>query len=288
MSTSTSASALRRIVVTPAGRQRYLEVLLPHLRRQHGRGAFERWDLWLNTNVAADIAYCKSLAAAHAWIAVVELAGIDRVSNSNICKFFKHACDPACVYVRVDDDVVYVQPDFFETLFTYRVSNPAPFLVYANIVNNAVIAHIHQRNARVRYPQTVGYACMDPVGWRDPLFAEALHRAFLADAQAGRVGDWRKSFDTWVCWGYERVSINCIAWLGATFAEFAGEVGRDEEQWLSVEKPRELGRPNVLLGSAVAAHFSFYTQREHLDATDILDQYARLARQEDPAAQEHT
>jgi hypothetical protein len=90
---------------------------------------------------------------------------------------------------------------------------------------------------------------------------------------------WHKSFREWHCLEYERVSINCISWLGSTFAQFNGKVGIDEEQWLSVDKPRtmEPGSHNVIIGNAIVAHFSFYTQRAHLDATDILDEYAKIS-----------
>lgn len=58
-----------------------------------------------------------------------------------------------------------------------------------------------------------------------------------------------------------------------------GNVGNDEEQWLSVDKPRSMGNAhrNVIYGGAICAHFSFYTQRDHLDRTDILQQYKELA-----------
>ena len=57
-------------------------------------------------------------------------------------------------------------------------------------------------------------------------------------------------------------------------------VGDDEEQWLAVEKPRALGRPNVVAGGLpgkLCAHFAFFTQRPTLDATSILASYEALA-----------
>ena len=46
-------------IVTPAGRQRYLELLFLHLKSQ--KADFHHWTLWLNTNNQADIDYCKKL-----------------------------------------------------------------------------------------------------------------------------------------------------------------------------------------------------------------------------------
>lgn len=271
---------MRRVVVTPAGRERYLSLLCAHVESAHRAGHIDEWHLWLNTHVPSDVAYIRGLPPRLGdWVRVVEAdAPVREVSSENICHFFRHAADPGCVYVRLDDDVVYVEPGFFQAIVAFRLANPEPFLVYGNIINNAVVSHLHQRNGRFRYDRLGGYACMDPTGWGDPLYAEAVHRAFLEDVRRGRADRWRRSFAEWHCLDNERVSINCIAWLGGTFREFGGQVGRDEEQWLATEKPRALGPAahNVIFGGALVAHFAFFTQREHLDATDLLEQYRAL------------
>jgi hypothetical protein len=223
--------------------------------------------------VTEDIDYCRYLASQYSWIKVVEVPDINSVNNRNIYKFFKYACDPETVYVRLDDDIVYVEPGFFDKIYHFRITNPEPFLVYGNIINNAIISHIHQRNGLFKYNKLGGYKCMDDVGWKDPLYAETVHRAFLQDLKDGNISKWHKSFGSWTCFDYERVSINCIAWLGKTFKEFEGDVGVDEEAWLSVDKPKMMNKPNVILGDAIVAHFSFFTQRSHLDNTDILQKY---------------
>lgn len=239
-------------------------------------GGFQEWHLWMNTNVKEDIAYCRGLAETHPWIKVIEVPNITCVSNLNIHKFFKFACDEDAVYCRLDDDVVFLEHGFFDKIFAFREEHSEPFLVYGNIINNAIISHIHQRNRRFSYHTLGGYTCMDPIGWNDPMYAENVHRAFIQDVKGGNLSKWHSSFNVWDLCSYERVSINCISWLGKTFKEFDGVVGEDEEHWLSVDKPHMLGKPNIIYGGAIAAHFSFYTQRNHLDNTDILDLYKGL------------
>ena len=268
---------MNKIIVTPSGRKCYLEILLKYMQHEKSMSSFDEWHLWLNTNVPDDVAYIKSLPSIYPWIHCVEIPDITCVSSSNICRFFKFACDPQCVYIRIDDDIVYIEPGMFDRLFTFRIENVEPFIVYGNIINNAVIAHIHQRNQRFQANLKSGNICMDAVGWNNSEFAESLHRAFLHDIENKQVDKWHSSFNTWWLWDYERVSINCISWLGSTFKEFDGEVGIDEEQWLSVEKPRQLLKPNVILGNAVVAHYAFYTQREYLNTTDILQKYSDMA-----------
>ena len=54
---------MRVVSVTPAGRRRYIEILVPHLLRQ--RHVIQEHHWWLNTNVAEDIAYIHQLCADH-------------------------------------------------------------------------------------------------------------------------------------------------------------------------------------------------------------------------------
>lgn len=266
---------MRRIVVTPSGRRRYMYLLARHLDAQ--KSTFDEWHLWLNTHDAKDIEYMHRLAASRDWIRVVTAPGSDPGEhNLNIHRFFGGYAEPGTSYVRLDDDVVYLQPGFLATLFAYREAHPEPFLVYANIINNAVVSHLHQRAGLVRTQLgQCGYACMDPLGWNTPRFAEDVHASFVDDVRDGKLREWHH-FSVHPLTQYERVSINAISWLGERFSTFGGAVGRDEEQWLAVEAPRQFGAPNVILGNAVCAHFAFHTQRAHMDGTGVLARYAAL------------
>jgi len=192
---------MKRIVVTPAGRRRYLELLFKHLAAQ--KSDFDEWQLWMNTSQVADIGFAERLAARHDWITTVYLPAYGPTeTNYNIHKFFPgQAADPEAVYVRLDDDVVWLDPAFLKTMFTYRLANPEPFLVYGNIINNAVTSFLHQHGGNITTNKVVGYKCMDEVGWKDPAFAEALHRAFL-----DRPGEacWA-FFDRWLLPDYEQI-----------------------------------------------------------------------------------
>lgn len=265
---------MKKIVVTPAGREKYLSILHRYIERAKQKGSVDEWHVWLNTSVPSDVQYIKSLASE--WIKVHEIENITNYSSATICHFFKKAADPDAVYIRLDDDIVYVEPDFFDRIFEYRIKNPEPFLVYGNIINNAIISHLHQRNSLVKYHKLCGYECCDPVGWNDPKFAETIHRAFISDLHNGKLEQWHSSFREWHCLSHERVSINCISWLGSTFQTFGGQVGSNEEIWLSVDKPKSINSHNVILGSAIVVHFAFYTQRPHLDSSDILNEYIKI------------
>lgn len=284
---------LRKIIVTPAGRRQYLSILEKHLVAQ--KGDFDEWHLWLNTNIPDDVAFIHDIQARHpSWVRIVELdTPIRVISTLTIHRFFVYAADPTCTYLRFDDDIVFIGAGCIRAMFEYREAHPEPFLVYGNIINNAIISHILQRNGIVTYDGgKVGYSCMDEVGWKDGKFVERLHETFLADLEglsplprqagssieADRLGRWTRAFSRWHLWGYERVSINCVSWRGVDMAAIQGQVGIDEEQWLSVDHPCAVERPNVILGDIPpCVHFAFNTQRKHLEATDILQRYSNAA-----------
>jgi hypothetical protein len=219
----------------------------------------------------------NKLEQENSWIKTVRISN-SKHNNESIARFFPLDCDENSVYVRLDDDIVFVDKHFFDNIFEYRINNPQYFLVYGNIINNAVVSHFHQKSNLVSYPQECKKICMDDIGWKDPLFAEAIHRAFINDFNNGNIQKWFDSFSPIVLNDYDRVSINCICWLGKTFKEFNSTLASgDEELWLSVEKPKLLNTPNVIFNNAIASHFSFYTQRGHLDSTDLLSCYHAIA-----------
>lgn len=271
----------RRVVVTPAGRRRYLDLLYRHLKAQ--RGSFDTWLLLVNTGDPADIGFCERLAARNEdWIETRYATGSEPSrGNLNIHKFLNEFCaDVDVTYLRLDDDVVYLAPGFVDRMFAFRESNPSYFLTYGNVINNAVVAWIHQKLGTFGAPgRHSRYDCMCDVGLKDPAFAESLHRAFLARPEPSA---W--SFGRWVLTEHERCSVNAVCWFGADLA--AAPVGEDEEQWLAVVRPRETSRVNAVCGDAVCVHYAFAPQRAHLDAlVEVMDGYRALAPVDAPAAE---
>jgi hypothetical protein len=285
---------MNRIVVTPAGRKRYLEILSKYIIKAKLENQIDRWDLWLNTDVQENIDYCIYLRDNYDWIKIVSLNSDENdfainfitYKMTNIFKFFKYAADVNSVYVRVDDDVLYLEPNFFNKLIKYRLENTQPFVVFGNIINNAIISHLHQRNVslNIDYPATVWYNYSDPVGISDHKFCELIHNRFIDDVKNNKLYKWHKSFGPWKTYDGERVSVNCVSWLGETFNNINNEDGilsqglTDEENWLSIDAPKKYNRYNVIYNEACAAHFAFVTQRARLEAeTDILQKYKELS-----------
>lgn len=261
---------MKLVVVTPAGRRRYLEVLA-----QYVLPVVDRWDLWVNTLDGADLQWMRELASRFPKVRLVEVPDeYPQFHNFRIHKFFPHATDSDTVYIRLDDDIVYVEKGALERIKEYRISNPAPFLVYGNVLNSGLTSHLHQRAGRLSKSWGVAkYDCMCEVGWKNPEFVTDLHRKFLADPDPKK---WH--LQNWDLFHYERHSINCISWLGSDCANWVPRMDADEEVWLSVAAPTQFSRPNVALGDATVIHYSFHPTRNYLDSQPwILGGYKTLA-----------
>ena len=268
----------RVVVVTPAGRRRYLEVLVPQVEALVAAGIVDEYQLWVNTIEREDIDYMQALAdeKGPSWLRLRHLPpGVPFNGSLSIYKFFEECTEAQTVYVRFDDDILLLDShDSFRDFLDFRIAKPDYFLVHANTLNNAVITHLLQRMGKVSIGiGHAGYECMDLVAWKDPGFACRLHDDLLTKiieafhygaeplAQFRFDGEWLLHF-------HERVSINCVAWLGEGFARVTGggQVGADEEDELSVQIPKRTGVNNAIYGGFVCAHFAFFTQRPALES----------------------
>jgi hypothetical protein len=266
---------MKRVIVTPGGRKCYLEILLRYLLRAKKAGEFDRWILWVNTVNDGDIEYMLSLAEQYDFIEARPLT-IPFDANYSIHSFFAECVDEDSVYVRLDDDIVFMEEGALDRLIRFRIDHPEYFLVIGNIVNNSILSYIHQRQGAIgRNFGTNAYSALADLGWKRPAFAHLVHSEFLKQLQAGNVDRFR--FSRWILHDFERVSINCISWLGSEFKQFEGKVDRNEEPWLTAVKPMTLQRPNCIFGEVLFAHYAFNTQRPELDWTDILQRYAAIA-----------
>jgi hypothetical protein len=271
------------VIVCPAGRHRYLAVLMRHLFPLWG--LVDHVDFWVNTAEPLDLAYLDTLEKQYgSFVRLVKIPppptltprGKSKLGMSyHIGAFYPHAAEPGTVYVRLDDDICYIHPGAIQTLVEYRLAHPEPFLVYPTIVNNSLMSHLLQKaGAFGKEKGDCPYEILGR-GRHDGRFAEFVHRKFIEAIKRRDIAKWQlpaRRFSD-----YERVSVNCISWLGADMALCAHEVGELEEGYLSAERPRALNRPNALCGAAVVAHFAYGAQRGYIDRTDLLREYTRLA-----------
>lgn len=104
--------------------------------------------------------------------------------------------------------------------------------------------------------------------------AAQTHYSFLQHLEQGDT--WRYKFGVWDL-VYNRLSINFIALRGQDVLDVLPITG-DDEQFLTVTRPREIHRHVVVDGGGLAVHYSFGPQKDGMYSTDLLDRYRDYAR----------
>ena len=265
---------MKLIVVTPAGRERYLRVLSHYVL---GSPEVVEWQLWDNCRTESDRTYLRELAASDPRCSIKELPGAD--GNFGIIgEFFRFCDDPEALYLRLDDDVVFVEPGFFESFKAKALAAKGSALWFAPlIINNAICASLLQHLSKVIIRGPITCQAMCPFTWAYANFPQALHPVFIDAVRRGRLDDFRVP-DRDI--RMSRFSINAIAFFGSDIARL-GELffqhGGGEEEWYSAVLPAKLDSCGRVFGNLVVSHFSFYTQERKLLQTDILDAYYGLA-----------
>lgn len=272
------------VVFTPWGREITASILFEYLKRDHLAGIVDEWHLWLNTDPdqTRDIEYAHELANENQWIKTFDRPAGDVLypKQMNTGRFYVYTQEPDTVYVRMDDDIVWIEKNAIERLVQYRIDNPVPFVVFPLIWNNAVSSYYLQQGEQMpSWWGKVGNHCMDPVGWADPVFAQRIHEHLLDCIEKDIVDRLFMHTTVQLPLG-QQFSVSCFAQFGEEYAKVQGILGGEEEAWHSMVQPYTQGRPTAIVPNSLISHFSFYHQRNYLlQHTNILERYKELAAQ---------
>lgn len=286
----------RVVVFTPYGRKRTVSILLPYLQREHDAGVLDEWMLCMNTDPEqeADNQYADELAEQFDWIKQYERPGPDNwvpgmhpdwklgfahPKQLNTGRFFWYMQDREAIYLRFDDDVVWVHPQTIRRMVEQETANSDWLATFPLIINNAICSHLLQQNGKIpmEWGQVQAHA-VDAVGWSSAEFATKLHRMVLDQLETGDIDamlipgfahalGWRQQF-----------SVSCFAIRGGEYADLGGVIEwPEEEHWLTMHRTGIVQRTNHVIGDALVVHFSFFTQKAQLAKTDLLDRYRALS-----------
>jgi hypothetical protein len=265
---------MKLIVVTPAGRKRYLRLLAHHVLSSP---EVDEWHLWANCRTAEDRTYLEDLAASDPRCRIKRLPQADG-GWAVIGEFFRFCDDSDAFYVRLDDDIVYLEQDFFPRfLARARADTSNAFWFSPVVINNGVCNWLLKYFSRVAIRGPVSGQAMCPYTWRHPEFPIALHPVFMEAVRSNRLDLFRIP-DT--DHRLARFSINAVGFFGrdkqALGEQFYAPEG-NEEEWLSACLPALTGRHGRIFGDLTAAHYSYFPQENGVLQTDILERYAALA-----------
>jgi len=269
---------LKVVVVIPAGRRRYMEVLWPQLMREID--FIDELRFCVNTNDQEDLQWMEEKGKEQPKITFDRRLGEIQPFNGDIawnplllCHFWEDLRDPDCVYLRLDDDVIYISEGFVEKMINFRMKDNRSLFILPNVINNAICDSLQQRMGALTISDRIHYDAVDPLAILNGEVCEKKHRNFLKKLKDGTLDDYK--FPQWTLIDYERISINSLCWFGKDLLP-VGKVGENEEFQIGMEIPQQLGRPNKIYGEVLCSHYSFHTQREYLDQTNILEEYKKV------------
>ncbi len=256
------------VVNTAAGRRRYMQYLVPFIIASD---IVDRYDIWVNTHNGADIEFFKQLAAKFPVVNLVWQPDGIVGGIASINAFYRDCVEDNTIYFKMDDDIVWMEPDAIRKMLDFRIDNPDFFLVSPLVINNSLSTYLLQVCGKVQLNQYFNSSANSPVLWKSGNFALQLHSWFINGyLKKGKVSElYVGKHEMGMC----RFSINAILWFGEDMKYIGGVVPGDDEEFLSCIHPTAIGKANCWNGDVIFSHFAFFTQRERLDKMSILEQY---------------
>jgi hypothetical protein len=266
------ARSARVVVVVFWGRARYVSMLWRYLERNlRGRGGVVDQVLLVVKNRDTN----ASAADAHAMLKRFQERNPDAVAevpfcrNAYGCAFDEIMVDPQVVYVKLDDDVIFILDGSFEHLVYQTLFNSNYTFFSGSVVNNPHSVAVHQfagayplQSYHWKSLGSTAFPLASPRGASRIYYGKNLndragsqaHEAFIVNAAAGRLHVYQ--FDVWdmhqcrcglpqeglnMCLsGFYRWSINAIAFARNVSAKFTRRIPRFDEPAISIGWPSRL------------------------------------------------
>lgn len=259
------------VVNTAAGRRRYMQYLVPPILESD---IVDRYDIWINTHNMLDIEFFSQLAKHYSKVNLVWQP--DGIVNGiqSINAFYRNCIEDKTIYMKLDDDVVWFEPDLFKKMVKFRVENRNAFLVSPLVINNSLSTYLLQIHNKIKLNKYYEAQCSHPILWENGKFAVELHHWFIQNYLIPN--NYSELYIGKQPWGITRFSINCILWFGEDMKVFHGIVPGDDEDFLSCVYPSQNGLYNYINGDAIISHFAFGPQRVQLDQAQILEKYGEI------------
>lgn len=279
------------VVVTPAGRGRYLSIFKKYIYAEMEKGLVDGWQLWQNTIKADDVEYLASMEAENPKVKrffidnIVPTYGEYVCDPMRTCEFFKHAHDDDTIYIRFDDDIVWYEPGTIEKIAIARIEHPEAYLIYPNVINSTIVTSWHQASGVLGKEAgevkqqgdnpDPNYAYLDEFNYTDSKLIDLIHDTFKKHYEEGTLSEYylpSRMFEN-----YQHFSICSIAWWGRDKIV----PGPAEEPQIAWELPEQAGRHVYFLGDALMVHYAYHTQRPYLETCtpEKLEFYKQISEQ---------
>ncbi len=251
-------------LIVAYGRERYFECLLPYILRELDQ--FTEVIIWKNTKNVADLKFLDGLLDE-----LKKKGGLDEKFNpvhpknpngkrSGVYPLYSLCNDDNTLYIKMDDDIVWVAENGFAELIKFAKANVHRYcLVSANVVNSGPLDAVHQGNEA---------SAIDPVEIKgsDPyktlMTLAGVKHVHTSLQKAIEKKDISKYLADHTYINNERWSINCIAFFGNLFNKNDHvRLLHDDEYYISRKLATVKNKKTAVAGKALMAHYAFSEQR---------------------------
>lgn len=281
------------VVVTPAGREEYLSFFKKFIYRKMEEGLIDNWQLWQNTVKQSDIDNLAAMEAENPKVKRYFISDIVPTYNNcdpqRSCEFFNAYCqDDDTIYIRFDDDIVWVEEGAIEKMLIARIEHQDAYLIYPNVINSTTVSRWHQDAGAIGKeagdlaltgslfpdPADKNHIYLNDFAYTDSGFIDLIHDTFKSRYEEGTLNAYY--LPSRYLTNYDRFSICSVCFFGKDHLH----VDSLEEQSLAWEGPEKAGRPVYFAGDALLVHFSYHTQVDHLraDRPDLLEFYKGITK----------
>lgn len=268
------------------GRRQYASILFRYLIRDLScnGGCIDSILLFKNTNNKDDLNYLDLILKSEygKYIKILE-----NVSGYSSCfDYTNKKYRPNDNFIKVDDDIVYVEKNAFNNLIKYQNENEC--IVSGNVVNGTCISHIHQTIGALddegSFNECIPLNPYHEWTHKSAEWAFKYHKNFLYNHSKKKLCKYR--FNTWIYLLNDLWSINVIAWQQKLMnnIDFSKVPHYDDEAVISRDLPRITGKKARVYGEYLFSHWSYSPQRHVLEygmnGFSLLEKYDKISRSE--------
>lgn len=187
------------------------------------------------------------------------------------------------VFVKLDDDIVYIDTTELDGFFQCVQNTAGVSLVSANVINNGVCAYLQQQkgyldgiNLEFEYPKHGTCGSL----WESADKCTQLHDYFLANFEA-ILNTAKTDEQLTVLPRADRFSINFVGFKQPLFMYMGlgGYQSLDDEEVMTQVLPKTFGVSKYVYNHLMVSHLSFFKQDEGLEIDVLMKKYGVLLNQ---------
>lgn len=273
-----------------AGRQRTMELLMPQIKSDY----IDEIIIAKNTKNQSDLRYLETLDKKYEKIKYITLPENKTGNFVGWSYLYNFMLEDDTIYIKLDDDIVYLSENFFEELLKFRFDHPEYICVFPMIVNNSFTSAIRKNSLLNRTLPNRTLPEKMTEHFFNGKFAIAEHNEFLNNPNSDEWNIGNIEFGKEIVIQQKpsayskrngfallpRPQICAIAMFGHVLKliDMPKRVEHlNDEEFLTYYIFNYLKNvKNCLTSNCLCSHYSFSQQKAEVDNTDILDRYKKL------------